>query len=89
MRGVKLVKGFNSDISHDGRQFHIQTEDWGLKNPYLVSRVFQHGQVLKSVKLSYGDLLPKEADINETSIRLAMSEQHHHIIDLLLSDKLF
>lgn len=83
-----MEKGFNSDISWLGTEYHVQTEDWGTANPYLVSRVFNNGAVVKSIKTSYGEVLPKGLATESKTIRLAMKIQHQEILDLLLSGKL-
>ncbi len=80
--------GFNSDISIEGIDYHVQTEDWGKSNPFLVSRVFRHGAVLKSIKTSYQDVLPKGPDSDAIAIRFAMRIQHDQILDLLVSGQL-
>lgn len=83
-----VEKGFNSDVSWLGTQYHVQTEDWGLENPFLVSRVFHSGAVVKTIKTSYQEVLPS-GPLNESkAIRLAMKIQHQQILDLLLSGKL-
>lgn len=87
--GFTLVeKGFNSDVSWLGAQYHVQTEDWGNENPYLVSRVFRNGAVVKSIKTGYHEVLPKGPPVQSKAIRLAMKIQHQEILDLLLSGKL-
>ena len=83
-----MQKGFNSDIAYQGMSYHVQTEDWGTGNPFLVSRVFRSGAVLKSVKTSYSEVLPNGPSSNSQAIRLAMSEQHKQILDLLMSGQL-
>jgi hypothetical protein len=83
-----MEKGFNSDVSWLGTQYHVQTEDWGTQNPYLVSRVFQNGAVVKSIKTSYQEVLPATSFIESKTIRLAMKIQHQQILDLLLSGQL-
>lgn len=83
-----MEKGFNSDVSWMGTVYHVQTEDWGLDNPYLVSRVFRNGAVLKSIKTSYQEVLPRGPTSTAQNIRLAMKIQHQQILDLLLSGKL-
>jgi hypothetical protein len=80
--------GFNSDVEFRGSSYHVQTEDWGFGNPYLVSRVFQSGAVVKSVKTSYIEILPHGPADLPSSIRLAMKIQHEQILDLLLSGQL-
>jgi len=90
-------KGFNSDIVYRGMNFHVQSEDWGASNPYLVSRVYQNGAVVKSVKKSYSEVLGPSSGLmlstrpqfDPAAIRFALREQHERILDLLLSGQLF
>ena len=83
-----MQKGFNSDVIYRGLSFHIQTEDWGKENPYLVSRVYQAGAVIKSVKTPYTEVLNRVQLRDPNAIRLAMREQHQQILDLLVSGQL-
>ncbi|MCB0341186.1 MAG: hypothetical protein H6626_12480 [Pseudobdellovibrionaceae bacterium] len=83
-----VEKGFNSDITVYGTSFHVQTEDWGRENPFLVSRIFRNGAVLKSIKTSYTDVLPRGVTSPPQAIRLAMKVQHESILDLLVSGQL-
>ncbi len=92
-----MEKGFNSDVIFKGMNFHVQTEDWGFDNPYLVSRVYQNGAVIKSVKTSYAEVLSATGGFIRTgrlkadpqAIRLALREQHQKILDQLMSGQLF
>lgn len=83
-----VEKGFNSDINLSGIDYHVQTEDWGRQNPYLVSRVFQNGAVVKSIKTAYAEVLPRGPGSDGTAIRYAMRVQHEKILDLLVSGQL-
>lgn len=83
-----MEKGFNSDIEVEQRIYHVQTEDWGRENPFLVSRVFSQGAVVRSIKTSYAEILPGGARASSQDIRLAMKIQHNKILDLLLSGQL-
>lgn len=83
-----MEKGFNSDVNWLGSQYHVQTEDWGYTNPYLVSRVFHNGAVVKSIKTSYLEVFSDGPSAESKAIRLAMKIQHQQILDLLLSGKL-
>lgn len=84
-----MQKGFNSDVMYRGLTFHVQTEDWGRENPFLVSRVYQAGAVVKSVKTPYAEVLSRLQLRDAEAIRLAMREQHQQILDLLVSGQLF
>lgn len=85
---ASVEKGFNSDILVEGRAYHIQTEDWGRDNPFLVSRVFHNGAVVKSVKTAYVKVLPKGPTSDPKAIRFALRCQHEQILDLLVSGQL-
>lgn len=92
-----MEKGFNSDIVFKGMSFHVQSEDWGIDNPYLVSRVYQNGAVIKSIKTPYAEVLRPSAGlarigrlgIDPQAVRLALRAQHEKILDLLVSGQLF
>lgn len=86
---MSVEKGFNSDVAWRGTEYHVQTEDWGSGNPFLVSRVFHNGAVVKSIKTSYVEVLPPGTRAEAKTIRLAMKIQHQQILDLLVSGKLF
>jgi hypothetical protein len=83
-----VEKGFNSDVSFKGGAYHVQTEDWGRKNPFLVSRVFRDGAVVKSIKTAYEEILSRGPDSEARAIQFAMKVQHQQILDLLLSGQL-
>ncbi|MGZ3773545.1 MAG: hypothetical protein ACXVCY_00835 [Pseudobdellovibrionaceae bacterium] len=81
-----MQKGFNSDITVRGQKFHIQTEDWGMQNPFLVSRIFCNGAVMKTIKTPYQSVLQMGSIKSEEAIKLALRRQHSTIIDTLMSD---
>ncbi len=83
-----MEKGSNSDIIVQGRNYHVQTEDWGRENPFVVSRIYLNGAVVKSVKSHYAEIVALELAWNQESIRLAMREQHQKILDQLVSGQL-
>jgi hypothetical protein len=83
-----MQKGLNSDIQVRGKTYHIQTEDWGEKNPFLVSRVFSGGAVLKTVKTPYKEALTAESASTTEALRNALKKQHHRILDQLMSGAL-
>lgn len=86
---MDILKGFNSDISYQGRNFHLQTEDWGRGNPYFVSQVFLNGAVVKTIKIPYTKVLPRGMESNSHSIQIALETQHQSILDLLVSGQLY
>jgi hypothetical protein len=67
--------GFNNNVRHKGRVFHIQTEDSGVKHPHIITHLFADGgRILKTTKTSYADHLG-EATMAE-KVRAMMQEQH-------------
>lgn len=83
-----MEKGFNSDIIVHGRNYHVQTEDWGMENPFVVSRIYLNGAVVNSVKSHYTEIINLRIGWSQDSIRLAMREQHQKILDQLVSGQL-
>ena len=84
-----MQKGFNSDIPYRGSTYHVQTEDWGVENPYIVSQIFRSGAVIKSIKIAYTKVLPRGQQSAAEEIHLALATQHQSILDLLVSGQLF
>lgn len=83
-----MLRGFNSDITARGRKFHVQTEDWGTDNPYVVTRVFSNGAVVKTLKTPYEDALRASSIRTAEALKLALQKQHSDVIDALMSGQL-
>ncbi len=83
-----MQKGFNSDILYKGATYHVQTEDWGVDNPFFVSQVFFRGAVLRTIKISYTKVLPRGTQSDVKSICVALETQHQSILDLLIAGEL-
>ena len=78
-----MLKGFNTDINIRGREYHIQTEDWGPDRAFLVSRVFCSGKVVQTVKTPYLDALQSGPVNDREALGIALRKQHHQVIDNL------
>ena len=74
--------GLNSDISIESENYHVQTEDWGWRNPFIVTKVFLNGRVVKSIKSAYKEILATPI-FDEKSIEAAIKMQHQKILDCL------
>jgi len=83
-----MQKGHNSDIQARGRSYHVQTEDWGAQNPFLVTRIFSNGAVLKTFKTPYAEALRGGPVHDAEALRLALRQQHSRILDQLVSGQL-
>ncbi|HVT44007.1 MAG TPA: hypothetical protein VMT00_06430 [Thermoanaerobaculia bacterium] len=73
-----MITGFNTDIRHNEKVYHIQTEDKGLQNPYIESLVYVGGEILASKKTSYADHV--RDGIDEKWIGGLMEQQHRTMI---------
>ncbi len=61
MAGPSPLLGYNTNVRHKGKLFHIQTEDSGVKHPHVITHLFADGgRVVASRKTSYADLLGRE-----------------------------
>ena len=79
----KMVVGFNHNIKHKGKMYHIQTEDSGLENPHIITHLFVGGNILASKKTSYADILNAE-NLAEV-VRELMEEQHKEMLRNLIN----
>lgn len=77
-----MLTGFNTDIKHAERVYHIQTEDRGLSNPVVESLVYVGGEILLSKKSPYADHV-KGDQIDEKAVRELMDLQHRRIIEAI------
>ncbi len=73
-----MITGFNTDIKHNDKVYHIQTEDKGLQNPYIESLVYVGGEILASKKTSYAE--QAKVNVDEKWILGLMEQQHRTMI---------
>jgi hypothetical protein len=83
-----MVKGHNSDLTVRGKKYHVQTEDWGDANPYLVSRVFCNGAVVKTYKVPHSEALRGLSVRPAEALKSALQQQHVQIVDALISGEI-
>ena len=70
-----MITGFNTDVKHKNRVFHIQTEDKGESNPFVESLVYVGGEILATKRTSYADVLKDEHAVQDL-----MEQQHRTMI---------
>ncbi|HEX8620004.1 MAG TPA: hypothetical protein VF911_20655 [Thermoanaerobaculia bacterium] len=73
-----MITGFNTDIKHNEKVYHVQTEDKGVGNPYIESLVYVGGEILASKKTSYAEQL--KTGIDDKWIGGLMEQQHRTMI---------
>lgn len=80
-----MVTGINSDVDYDGKVYHVQTEDGGINNPIILTRIFCSGILVTTRKTSYVYIL--EMDGFKKFVEKLMKEQHDEIIQDIHSGK--
>ncbi|MEZ4383548.1 MAG: hypothetical protein R3A79_19615 [Nannocystaceae bacterium] len=75
--------GYNHNIPHRGRLYHVQTEDSGLARAHIFTHVFFDGTILSSNKVEYKDKL--ESENLDAAIISLMQESHKAMIRKLRS----
>ena len=75
MKGPSPLLGYNTNVRHRGKLFHIQTEDSGVKHPHIITHLFADGgRIVASQKSSYAEHIgaPDLRDV----VKKMMREQH-------------
>lgn len=73
-----MITGYNTDIKHDDRVFHVQTEDKGIDNPVIESLVYVGGKIIASRQYSYASLL--RAGYTEKAVQEMLDSQHRKMV---------
>jgi hypothetical protein len=79
----RMVAGFNHNVQHRGKAYHVQTEDSGLGNPRIITHLFLGGNIISSKKTVYADLVGA-ADLPSV-VRQLMEEQHKEMLRNLVN----
>ena len=74
-----MITGYNSDVRHGSRIYHVQTEDKGLANPKIESLIYLGGEILDSYRGTYEDLLA-DPPVQDQAIQARMDDQHRSVI---------
>jgi hypothetical protein len=79
--------GYNNNVRHKGKVFHIQTEDSGVKYGHIITHLFMDGgRILKSVKTSYAEYV---GNVRVGEIVREMMKQQHKAMFIALRDGKF
>ncbi len=73
-----MLQGYNHNIVHKGITFHVQTEDSGKENPFIITHLFIGGNIIATKKTGYMDII-KINDL-EKIIADIMKEQHKKMV---------
>ena len=80
-----MLLGFNTNVTYNENTYHIQTEDNGLKNPVIISRLYLKGEIIVTIKTSYADSVGEPG--YQKKIKRMMMEQHSSMIEELLAGR--
>ncbi len=74
-QGQSPLVGYNTNVRHKGKLYHIQTEDSGVNRPHIITHLFADGgRIVASKKTSYSELVGAE-DL-ATLVKQMMKDQH-------------
>jgi hypothetical protein len=80
-----MLVGYNTNISYRGTVYHVQTEDSGVRNPHIITLLYDKGTILARKKTTYADIA--ESPDYEEKVRELMKEQHKSMIKELIHGK--
>lgn len=67
--------GYNTNIRHNGKLYHIQTEDSGVNRPHIITHLFADGgRIVASTKTDYAQHLADQG--LPALVKAKMQEQH-------------
>src|SRR5690349_18859026 len=73
--GPSPLLGYNTNVRHKGKLYHIQTEDSGVNHPHIITHLFADGgRIVASKKTEYGQHLGS-ANL-QVIVKKLMQEQH-------------
>lgn len=75
MTSPSPLVGYNNNVRHKSKLYHIQTEDSGIKHPHIITHLFADGgRIIASKKTDYAQYLGSE-NLHEI-VKKLMQEQH-------------
>jgi hypothetical protein len=73
-----IMSGLNVDIEHQGKIFHVQTQDKGLSSNYVETIIYKAGRVISSRRTYYTSYL-NNPELYE-NIENIIQKQHESIL---------
>ncbi|MEZ4286961.1 MAG: hypothetical protein R3A47_02200 [Polyangiales bacterium] len=70
--------GYNTNVRHKGKLFHIQTEDSGVNRPHIITQLFADGgRIIALEKTTYDEHL--DSDDLASIVKRLMQDQHKRV----------
>lgn len=83
-----MLIGYNNDVEHRGKTFHIQTEDRGQNDDKIETQLFHGGAILDTKITAYTDLVEGlEGKVRNKKIKAIMKASHRSLFKKLLAGK--
>ncbi len=76
-----MITGYNANIRHGDRVYHVQTEDSGRDHPHVITHLYFEGTILATERRDYSDRL--DAPDLVAVVRQLMEEQHAKVVEQL------
>jgi hypothetical protein len=74
-RGQSPLVGYNTNVRHKGKLYHIQTEDSGVQHPHIITHLFADGgRIVASKKTDYAQHISTE-NLHDV-VKKLMQDQH-------------
>ncbi len=74
-KGPSPLLGYNTNVRHKSRLYHIQTEDSGTRHPHIITHLFADGgRIIATKKTTYAEHLGRED--YQVVVRKLMQGQH-------------
>ena len=73
-----MIHGLNTNVTHNGVGYHVQTEDLGRANPCVLTLVFRGGAIVVREKVNYREVLGERP--RDAQVKALMAQQHARVI---------
>lgn len=80
-----LFKDFSSKINIEGETYLVDSEDTGIKNPAIITRIYHRGKIIYSHTTKYGNII-NEPDF-DARLKKLIQEQKQLAIETLKKEK--
>ena len=88
IRSFAMLIGYNNDVEHRGKTFHIQTEDRGANDDKIETQLFHGGAILDTNITSYTEIVEGlEGKERDAKIKSVMKASHRSLFKKLLAGK--
>lgn len=74
-----MSSGFNTDVEHRGRVYHVQTENAKRQGQAVETLIFEQGQILVRMTASWEEVAAR-ANLPETELHQAVEMQHWDLV---------